>query len=144
MFTMKTKRISLLEFLEIKDCAALKQSNIASSSNDNVFVVTINRQSLNVLCDMNTDGGGWTVSSIFFSKTKSDDGNFNANCLTGSDIVYTFGDLNFNTCSYHFLNDLTLFTSYSCAKVGSYLQYYLDICFACSGTTGLGYVTIVI
>lgn len=38
------------------------KTNTSSSTHDDVYVVTMNRKSLSVLCDMNTAGGGWTVS----------------------------------------------------------------------------------
>ncbi|XP_053388006.1 neurogenic locus notch homolog protein 1-like [Mercenaria mercenaria] len=46
---------------EIKDCKDIQNNNVASATGDNVYLVHLNRRPVNVVCDMKTLGGGWTV-----------------------------------------------------------------------------------
>lgn len=52
-------------FLEITDCKFIKDNGILSATGDNVYVINLHGSIFNVVCDMFTDGGGWTVSHFF-------------------------------------------------------------------------------
>lgn len=62
--------LSLLFFLlfsaaEINDCLTILAYHVPSSSNDDVYLATVDGQSMNIRCDMTTAGGGWTVGFRF-------------------------------------------------------------------------------
>jgi len=40
---------------------------VVSSGNDGVYTAVIDHTTMDLMCDMTTDGGGWTVSEHFVS-----------------------------------------------------------------------------
>lgn len=62
LIILSSVNIFLMFCLVINDCKAAQTFNLSSS--DDVYLVYIEGRPTSVRCDMNTVGGGWTVSLI--------------------------------------------------------------------------------
>ncbi|XP_052787279.1 fibrinogen C domain-containing protein 1-B-like [Mya arenaria] len=82
---LKTLKIDQL----VQDCKTALDYNTTSTSNDNIYLVSLFSSGLstNVRCDMTTDGGGWTVIM------NRDNGHLNFQDKRMSDYAKGFGDI---------------------------------------------------
>ncbi|KAL4216365.1 hypothetical protein ACF0H5_024092 [Mactra antiquata] len=74
----------------IKDCKDVQSFGLSGTSTQEVSVVTIGGHQTNILCDMQTDGGGWTVIM------NRQDGSVNFPDETYSKYEEGFGDIRSN------------------------------------------------
>lgn len=135
--------------LEHSSCLSILNNN--PSSTDGVYQVTLGEESFNVLCDMTTDGGGWTVFQKRVDGTtdfyrpwidyKNGFGTLNGNFWLGNDKIHLLsqGDKELKVLMY--LNNVEYFAEYQNFSVSDATDNYRLSFTGFSGNNGDGLFT---